>query len=398
MTGALDDMGAMREALQLAAQAQAAGEVPVGAVVLKDGVVIGRGYNAPISGNDACAHAEIIAIQAACAALGNYRLTGCTMVVTLEPCVMCSGAILNARFSRLVFGAHEPKTGAAGSVINVFETAALNHQTAVTEGVLAPACRALMNGFFQGRREVIKRTTTPLREDALRTPDARFSDLVDWPYTPCYTTEIPALHGLRLHYVDEEVRAVTATPIDVDASDRHGQGACLLLHGAGGWGYQWRYWIEALRARGQRVLVPDLIGFGRSDKPKRVSAHSPAFHARVMVGLVAALGLSQVRVLDASGGLGAYLSQVHADVFPRHAFIEVSRVGARTVASAPFPDDGYRAAERAFAAASFFDDDVHVSSDKKRVGEAIRMDAMRPDGEPSARAAALAFLDAFLDA
>ena len=138
MTGALDDMGAMREALQLAAQAQAAGEVPVGAVVLKDGVVIGRGYNAPISGNDACAHAEIMAIQAACAALGNYRLTGCTMVVTLEPCVMCSGAILNARFSRLVFGAHEPKTGAAGSVINVFETAALNHQTAVTEGVLPP--------------------------------------------------------------------------------------------------------------------------------------------------------------------------------------------------------------------------------------------------------------------
>ena len=142
----------MAEALALAAAAAARGEVPVGAVVVCDGAVVGRGGNAPIAGNDPTAHAEIAALREAAAALGNYRLPGCELYVTLEPCAMCAGAILHARLARLVFGARDPKTGACGSVIDLFAELRLNHHTAVAGGVAEEACGALLTQFFAARR------------------------------------------------------------------------------------------------------------------------------------------------------------------------------------------------------------------------------------------------------
>ena len=142
----------MRAALELAAQAAAAGEVPVGAVVVKDGEIIGRGYNHPISGHDPTAHAEIAALRDAAARLGNYRLVGCELYVTLEPCVMCAGAIMHARIARLVYGAKDPKTGACGSVADPFSEPRLNHHTTVAGGLLAGEATALLQRFFAARR------------------------------------------------------------------------------------------------------------------------------------------------------------------------------------------------------------------------------------------------------
>jgi tRNA(adenine34) deaminase len=142
----------MREALLLAEQASAAGEVPVGAIVVKEGAVIGRGYNRPIVSHDATAHAEIIALREAAQHLKNYRLAGCDLFVTLEPCVMCSGAIFHARLARVVFGAADPKTGACGSVVDLYSDARLNHHTAAIGGVLADEAGALLQRFFAARR------------------------------------------------------------------------------------------------------------------------------------------------------------------------------------------------------------------------------------------------------
>jgi tRNA(adenine34) deaminase len=143
----------MGAALALAHAASEAGEVPVGAVVVKAGEIIGAGFNAPISRHDPSAHAEIQAMRAAAVLLNNYRLTGCTLFVTLEPCVMCAGAILHARISRLVYGAPDPKTGAAGSVLNLFADNRLNHHTEVEGGILAEACARMLQSFFQDRRK-----------------------------------------------------------------------------------------------------------------------------------------------------------------------------------------------------------------------------------------------------
>ena len=146
----------MREALALAAIAEAHGEVPVGAVVVSDGAIIGRGYNQPITSHDPSAHAEIIAMRDAAARIGNYRLTGCELYVTLEPCVMCAGAIMHARIARLVFGAADPKTGACGSVVNLFSQPSLNHHATVVPGVMAADCGARLSAFFSQRRRALK--------------------------------------------------------------------------------------------------------------------------------------------------------------------------------------------------------------------------------------------------
>jgi tRNA(adenine34) deaminase len=142
----------MREALELAAQAEACGEVPVGAVVVKDGGIVGRGYNHPISGHDPTAHAEIVAMRDAAQRLQNYRLGGCELYVTLEPCAMCAGAMLHARIARVIYGAADPKTGACGSVLDVFAETRLNHHAEVTAGVLATDAGALLQRFFLARR------------------------------------------------------------------------------------------------------------------------------------------------------------------------------------------------------------------------------------------------------
>lgn len=144
----------MRLALDLAEEAGRAGEVPVGAlIVAPDGQIVGRGFNQPIGRHDPTAHAEVMALRDAAAKLANYRMPGCTLYVTLEPCVMCAGAILHARIARVVFGARDPKTGVAGSVIDLFGETRLNHHAEVAGGVLADTCGGLLSGFFAARRK-----------------------------------------------------------------------------------------------------------------------------------------------------------------------------------------------------------------------------------------------------
>ncbi len=142
----------MGEALEQARHAGALGEVPVGAVVVLNGVIVGRGFNQPIGRHDPTAHAEIQALRAAAEALGNYRLPGCELFVTLEPCAMCTGAILHARISRVVFGARDPKTGVAGSVIDLYAEPRLNHHATIEGGVRADECGQLLSSFFAARR------------------------------------------------------------------------------------------------------------------------------------------------------------------------------------------------------------------------------------------------------
>lgn len=143
----------MQQAISQARNAWALGEVPVGALIVKDGQIIATGFNQPIGNHDPTAHAEIMALRAAATILGNYRLPGCEMYVTLEPCAMCAGAMMHARLARVVYGASDPKTGAGGSVLNLFEQEKLNHHTELTAGVLAEECGTLLKEFFAERRQ-----------------------------------------------------------------------------------------------------------------------------------------------------------------------------------------------------------------------------------------------------
>jgi len=142
----------MQVALRLAEEAATRDEVPVGAVVVRENQIIGRGFNQPISGHDPTAHAEIMALRDAAQTLGNYRLPGCTLVVTVEPCTMCAGALVHARIEQLIFGAREPRAGAVCSSSRVLDNPGLNHKVTVIEGVLEKECKALMSAFFKERR------------------------------------------------------------------------------------------------------------------------------------------------------------------------------------------------------------------------------------------------------
>lgn len=151
-TAVLGDEYFMREALSLARAAECLGEVPVGAVIVLNGEIVGRGFNSPIGESDPTAHAEIAALRDAGRSLGNYRLPGCELFVTIEPCAMCAGAILHSRIARVVYGTRDPKTGVHGSVVDLFGVERLNHHTAVLGGVLADECSAVLSAFFAGRR------------------------------------------------------------------------------------------------------------------------------------------------------------------------------------------------------------------------------------------------------
>jgi tRNA(adenine34) deaminase len=289
----MGDTEFMQMAITQADEAAKEGEVPVGAVVIKNGQVIATGRNASISGNDPTAHAEIMALREAARVMGNYRLDGCELYVTLEPCAMCSGAMLHARIERVVYGASDPKTGVAGSVTNLFSNAQLNHQTRVQGGVMATECAAQLQAFFHGKRidqEQQRRALHPLRDDALRTPDTQFLDLPDYPWQPNYVSDLPALAGLRMHYLAQG-------PVDAQLT-------YLCLHGNPTWSYLYRRMIPVLLAAGHRVVAPDLIGFGRSDKPKKESAHTFSFHRQTLLELIERLDLQRVvLVVQDWGGL-----------------------------------------------------------------------------------------------
>ncbi|MES2581218.1 MAG: tRNA adenosine(34) deaminase TadA [Pseudomonadota bacterium] len=379
MVAKLRDAGFMELALSQARLAGAAGEVPVGAVVVKDGQVIATGRNNPITTHDPTAHAEIVALRAAAQVLGNYRLDGCELFVTLEPCAMCSGAMLHARLARVVFGAADPKTGAAGSVVNLFADAQLNHQTRIEGGVLGDACAAELQSFFQNRRKAQlreKRALHPLRDDALRTPDAQFADLPDYPWAPHYLSDLPALGGLRMHYLDEGPNDAALT--------------YLCLHGNPAWSYLYRKMIPVFLQAGHRVVAPDLIGFGKSDKFKKESAHSFGFHRQTLLDLVQRLDLQRVVLVvqDWGGLLGLTLPMAMPERFrgllvmnttlatgdtplspgflawremcAKNPEFDIARLFARgnpqvsaaecAAYAAPFPDKGHRAATRAFPA------------------------------------------------
>ncbi|OSZ75371.1 tRNA adenosine(34) deaminase TadA [Hydrogenophaga sp. IBVHS1] len=385
-----DDEAFMRLAIAEARAAAEAGEVPVGAVVVKDGRVIASGRNAPIASHDPTAHAEMVALRAAALALGNYRLDGCTLFVTLEPCPMCSGALLHARLARVVFGATDPKTGAAGSVLDLFAQPQLNHQTQVQGGVLAAECAAPLREFFKERRVNLH----PLREDALRAPDQRFEALPGYPWSPHYLSDLPSLAGLRLHYLDE--------------GDSNAPRTWLCLHGNPAWSYLYRKMIPTFLANGDRVVAPDLIGFGRSDKPKKEGAHSFMWHRQVLLEFIERLDLRRVVLVvqDWGGLLGltlpmdapsryqallvmnTTLATGEAPLSPgflawramcaQNPDFNVSRLFARgnpqmsatecDAYEAPFPDRGHRAALRAFPALvpEHLDDDGAAASRRAR--------------------------------
>jgi len=148
----MNDEFFMREAISLARGAECLGEVPVGAVVVLNGEIIGRGFNAPIGESDPTAHAEIAALRDAARRMGNYRLPGCELFVTLEPCAMCAGAIIHSRIARVIYGARDPKTGVHGSVVDLFAVERLNHHATIEGGVLAEECGRLLSDFFAARR------------------------------------------------------------------------------------------------------------------------------------------------------------------------------------------------------------------------------------------------------
>ena len=364
----------MRQALLLAREAAAAGEVPVGAVVVRDGEIIGRGRNAPVGQHDPTAHAEIVALRQAALALSNYRLDGCELFVTLEPCAMCSGAMLHARLKRVVYGAADPKTGAAGSVLDLFAQRPINHQTGLQGGVLAPECAALLAGFFQSLREKGRNAQQPLRDDALRTPEARFADLPGYPWAPRYVQDLPSLNGWRMHYLDEG-------PADASRT-------WLCLHGNPAWSYLYRKMIPVFLQTGDRVVAPDLIGFGKSDKPKKDSIHSFSWHRQVLLEFVERLDLQDVVLVvqDWGGLLGLTLPMetpgrytgllvmntvlgtgdkplspgflAWREMNTNNPEFDIARLFARgnprlrssecAAYAAPFPDRGHRAALRAF--------------------------------------------------
>ncbi len=281
-----DDANWMRLALEQAALAAQAGEVPVGAVVVQNGRLIASGHNRCIADSDPTAHAEVVALRAAAMAIGNYRLKDCTLYVTLEPCAMCSGALINARLQSVVFGASDARAGAAGSVLDLFAVGALNHHTRVQGGLLAKECADTLRDFFKPKRA----NMSPLREDALRTPEARFTNLPDYPWEPNYLSDLPTLDGLRMHYLDEG-------PRDADLT-------YLCLHGNPAWSYLYRKMIPVFAGAGHRVVAPDLIGFGKSDKPKKDGAHQFDFHRQSLLEFVERLDLKNtVLVVQDWGGI-----------------------------------------------------------------------------------------------
>ena len=249
---------------------------------------------------------------------------------------MCSGAMLHSRLKRVVFGAAEPKTGCAGSVLDLFAQAQLNHQTEVVRGLLAVEAADLLQGFFRDKRTLQREEAQPLREDALRTPEHLFDLLPDYPWLPHYVSDLPSLSGLRLHY------------LDLGSADS--AQVFLCLHPIPGWSYSLRAQLPALAAQGARVVVPDLIGFGKSDKPKREGFHSEEWHLLCLQELIARLDLRNI-VLRVPHGAHPWVKRLSADPAYRIKAVVVQACLPSEIAGldTPYPDAGHRAGERVLA-------------------------------------------------
>lgn len=347
------DLGFMRLALDAARQSAQQGEVPVGAVLVRQvsgadaaaaSELLACNHNQPISRHDPTAHAEMLALREAACKLGNYRLDDCELYVTLEPCAMCAQAMLHARLKRVVYGAREPKTGAAGSVLDLFGYRELNHQTEVVGGVLADECGALLQEFFAGRRRQARQAATPLREDALRTPVRRFGPAWQaWPQlqqAAGFEQSLPVLQGLRLHALDLGPR---------DAATHW-----LALHGPDAWWPQLAGWAWSKSQAGQRVLLPDLIGFGQSDKPKKPAWHQLEQHLAWLLAWLDSRGVDQFNIAYAPGQ--QVLAQRLLEAAPQRVgqllALDGPGLGAWTpeLGQAPFPDAGHQAGPLAWRA------------------------------------------------
>jgi len=328
----------MRLALLQARAASQAGEVAVGAVIVQDGELISHGHNASIRSSDPSAHAEMVALRRAAKLLGNYRLPGCELFVTLEPCVMCAGAMLHARLKRVVFGASDPKTGAAGSVVDIFSNSILNHQTHVRAGVLQRDCADELQDFFDAKRRqhTVGRLLggTAIREDALRTPEHCFVGTPNLPGTSMFVHDLPALNGLRLHYLDTRVGGT--------------DGVRVALHAADSWCLVWRDDLVRALAQGQRMLCPDLLGFGKSDKPKRTMVHTLQWHLGYLTEWIHRLDLHGVTLVVPATlrGLASELMK-HSGGHVQALEIRDPPALDAQQANAPFPDNGHRAGPRA---------------------------------------------------
>ena len=344
----------MKEALKEAQKALELDEVPIGAVIVHNARIIGRGHNLTETLNDVTAHAEMQALRTAAKATGNYRLADCTLFVTLEPCAMCSGAVLNARLNRVVFGAAEPKTGAAGSVVNLFADLQLNHQTSCQGGLLAAESALLLQIFFKNRRALHAQRQNRLRDDALRTPEAAFALLPGaekWSRYSQWTSQLPSTPGLRLHYLDGQADAQLS-----------GLGAfssrVLCLHGASSWSYDYAETITSLHQLGIAAIAPDLFGFGQSDKPKKRNFHfSLQHHRQSLLELVDMLPARPTLLLVDHSVLPLALALLNtkprrfsglvmgSELLPHPGLADRQRL----YQNAPFPDAGHRAGAESFA-------------------------------------------------
>lgn len=351
----------MSLAMEQAIEAELAGEVPVGAVVVKGGQVIAKGRNRTIEWNDPSAHAEVVALKEAARVCGTHRLSGLQLFVTLEPCAMCSGAIFHGRIERVVFGAADPKTGCAGSVLNLFAVDKLNHHAEVSGGVLSQECSDILVRFFERSRARKIASSIPLREDTLRTSESRFTGLL--------SSNLPShfhlgREGFRLHYRDVHPAISRKT--------------VLCLHEFPYWSEQFVSLVSKFESAGWRTICPDLIGCGLSDKPKKAAWHNDRAHARVLGDLLSHLNMipQTIIALGSSANIASTLVQstdwaatklVHLDrcddedsyrdtgiahsvkttIGPgrageRHFLADLSPTQYR-VATAPFPDAGHTA-------------------------------------------------------
>lgn len=362
----------------LAAQA---GEVPVGAVLVHEGRVLAQAHNACIGLCDPSAHAEILALRQAGAVLGNYRLTGCTLYVTLEPCPMCAGAMLHARLKRLVYGASDLRNGAAGSSLDLFNHPGQNHAIEVTPGVLQAQCAEQLRAFFRPRRI----NPQALRPDALRTPESAFANLPG-PHEArrSVCAELPALRGFSLSYVDTGPQDAPMT--------------WLCLHGQGSWSHNLRHLVPPWVQAGHRVLLPDLIGFGCSDKPKKTTKHGFAWHRQYLLELLEwlqverAILLAQGSALPLGMALVAAAPQRFTGVLSLGGFCPEAGqavphgraqwrgvpASERVVLQAPFPDRGHAAALRATAL---------WQMDEATEGQGLSAEPVWPKGLPCAHVA-----------